>query len=365
LAVALAHLTYVGIERPLQRRVAARIGARAPQLRDLRPFAISLVAVACAALLIVRANGVPARYVAGVRDEVAVLRAADRALVDAAQQASVRCVPEAQTRQGSWCFRRDHAPPRIAILGDSHAEALYATLVTALPRDAGPLLVGRPGCAPTLLPTVAEADSPEARNRARCHRAVRLALDLIEREPTVHTVLLASRGAFQVTGTAFGHETGLPILPVRSDAARPDTARLVALWVEGMARTIARLQATGRRVILVVDHPELGFDPRSCVTGRPLGLRSVRTPCAIPRAALDARTAGYRAAIDELARRIPGLERYDTVEPLCDARWCRAYVDGALLYHDDDHLSRAGADRVFTPLARRLHGEMAQVASRH
>lgn len=341
-AIALADLTYQYIERPVQARVQARIAGRAVRLADLRPFARALAAVLLVGATIVALHGVPARYAAVGGDERAILDAASRERIEAVKAASTRCTPEAATRQGSWCFRHGESA-RIAILGDSHAEALHAMLARTLPRGEGVLLVGRPGCAPTLLDDVREADSPAARIRARCRRAVRLAHDFIARERTVHTVLLAARGAYHFTATPVGRETGLPILPVAVDSLRPDTARLAALWEAGMARTIDTLLAAGRRVIVVVDHPELGFDPRSCLEGRPFGLRTVRTPCAVTRAAFDTRTASYRAAIARLAARFPALERFDVTASLCDRRACRALVADTLLYHDDDHLSLPGA----------------------
>jgi peptidoglycan/LPS O-acetylase OafA/YrhL len=348
-AVLLADLTFRHVERPVQRRVLARTAGREARLADLRPFARALALVLLVAGVTVHAHGFPARYDVAGRDAPAILAAAARDRIEAVETASTRCTPAAATLQGSWCFRHGDSA-RVAILGDSHAEALFATLATTLPRDAGVMLVGRPGCAPTLLDDVREPDSPAARFRARCRRAVRLAHGFIAREGGVHTVLLAARGAYQFTATPAGRETGLPILPVAVDAARPDTARLAALWEAGMARTIDTLLAAGRRVILVVDYPELGFDPRSCLEGRPLGLRAVRSPCTVPRATLDARTASYRAAIARLAARFPALEQYDATAPLCDARACRVLAGDTLLYHDDDHLSLAGGRVAFGAL---------------
>ena len=348
-AILLADLTFRYVERPLQRRVIAAADRGVRRGRLLLPFGATLAVLATAAVVIVRLDGVPTRYGTHASDETAILaRASHDTVRIAVEGPSTRCVSADETRQNSWCFRTT-ARPRVAVFGDSHAFAVFGALASTR-ADHGIMLVGRLGCAPTISDPLDTGDSTGSRNRARCRRAVRRALELIEAAPDVKTVVLAARGAYYVDGRSFGGTSGLPILPIAIDPAHPDAQRLARLFEDGLVRTITRLRATGRRVVLVADWPELDFDPRTCVVGRPFGIRAVRTPCAVPYDTAVARAAHYRGVLERVAARGGDVAVHDAAAPLCNGRRCIALAGDTLLYVDDNHLSKAGAMRALASL---------------
>jgi hypothetical protein len=89
--------------------------------------------------------------------------------------------------------------------------------------------------------------------------------------------------------------------------------------------------------------PELGFSVDECA-GRPVSFEHrVRTPCAVPAADVVERQAVYRRIVEDVRQQQPALHVFDPTRSLCDERWCYAIVDHALMYVDDNHLSRAGS----------------------
>ncbi|MCU0618687.1 MAG: acyltransferase, partial [Gemmatimonadaceae bacterium] len=143
-AVGLADLTFRVVEQPVQRAVttAGQRGARTGRL--LLPFGGALLAVAAGAAVVIRLDGMPARYAAHAADETARLaRASHEAVRHSVERPSTRCVSAAETHQNSWCFRTSPRPT-VAVFGDSHAYAIYGALATAQPRGAPRARADRP-----------------------------------------------------------------------------------------------------------------------------------------------------------------------------------------------------------------------------
>ncbi len=90
-------------------------------------------------------------------------------------------------------------------------------------------------------------------------------------------------------------------------------------------------------MLLVIGVPELGFQPEECLIGRPLGLRELRAPCAIPRVRVEERNADYRALVRAIATRNPSLEVFDAQSIFCDDVLCHAQQGSRLLYQDGNH----------------------------
>ena len=65
------------------------------------------------------------------------------------------------------------------------------------------------------------------------------------------------------------------------DGAPKDSSH--AAIFDAFRNTISRLSASGKNIVIFIDWPELGFDPRSCLP-RPVRLFSqVRSLCGVPR----------------------------------------------------------------------------------
>jgi hypothetical protein len=67
-------------------------------------------------------------------------------------------------------------------------------------------------------------------------------------------------------------------------------------------------------------------------------------PCGVPRSAVDARDAAYRAMVLVTLAKFPRTYYWDPKRILCDDQTCWAMKDGVQLYRDDNHLSLAGSE---------------------
>jgi hypothetical protein len=119
---------------------------------------------------------------------------------------------------------------------------------------------------------------------------------------------------------------------------------------------VDRLLRHGKRVVLVMDNPDLP-DPRDCMDRAALGWSAVRTILGVDRTAAQvtrcnrlladhlSETRGYRAMIAELAARRPGLVVYDPSHALCDYERgiCPMVVNRNYLYSYGNHISDSGA----------------------
>jgi hypothetical protein len=109
----------------------------------------------------------------------------------------------------------------------------------------------------------------------------------------------------------------------------------------GLRRTINTLTSAGKRVELIIDVPEMAWNPQQCVD-RKWKLRP-KLDCAMPRTLIMARQADYRAIIARIAADTPGLKVFDPLPVLCDATQCPMIRDKQLLYRDSHHLTLAGS----------------------
>ena len=235
------------------------------------------------------------------------------------------------------------------ILGDSHAQAFAAGLLTRHPA-LRIVSLGRDGCLP-----FDGVDRYDVNERIPCEQAVE---QLTRRPLTAANTVLVARFAYYAHGTGFGpadtagrRPRSIHIQP-RGLPERTDTHDYAAVLAHGLDATLQRLRSDGTtRVHLMLQTPELGFDPSNCLA---FGMR-VRSAhaCTIARGDVLARQSSYRQAMESVLARHPEVDVIDPTQALCDARFCNATASGKILYRDDDHLSLDGAaivyDKLFQP----------------
>ncbi len=239
-----------------------------------------------------------------------------------------------------YCRSLVAGPPDVLLIGDSHAAALYRGLASAYAQHSQTLMnLGEAGCAPFY---DTESYALGMREERDCRPIVNRMLDFAVSTPSVRTIILSVRGPMHMLGADFGEDaTGAPEM-LSWDGA-PKNSSQADVFAAAFENTVRRLSATGKNVVLFVDWPELGFDPRSCLP-RPEPLFSrVRPLCGVPRAQVDARNRAYRQVIFNLKNEFSGLRVFDPFPYLCDSAACYAMQAGHLLYRDDNHLSAAGS----------------------
>jgi peptidoglycan/LPS O-acetylase OafA/YrhL len=245
----------------------------------------------------------------------------------------------------------------VTLIGDSHAKHLVVGLHELLDKDLGVLV--KAGCIPFF-----DVDRYDSRFKpGGCVTAMTMALESIETDDAVKVVVLASMGPVYLTGQSFNGSADDRIVGQGVTLRdRPDITDPWEVYRTGMTTTLARLSRKNKKIIFVLDVPELGFDPRSCVENTASGwsIRSVRTPCAVSRADFDQRTRKYHALVAEVLKGFPQVVLFDASDKLCDDKWCWASKNDTLLYRDVDHLSPEGSRFVGAFLHPLIRQELAR-----
>lgn len=232
-----------------------------------------------------------------------------------------------------------HNVPTAMILGDSHSNHFYPGLAKVFAASKENLLnLAMGGCLPFF-----DVESGQKGATDVCRSPTNKALTLAIDSPEVKTVILASRGPLFVSGQGYGLErAGERFLRYTVDPALPDFS---TIFRTAMAETLRRLVAAGKHVVYVIDIPELGFDPATCLDVRPFRLSSVpvKNPCAVLRADVETRNKEYRELVMGVLKDFPTVKVWDPTKKLCDDQYCWAVREGQLLYRDNNHLSESGA----------------------
>ncbi|CAA9478484.1 MAG: hypothetical protein AVDCRST_MAG67-703 [uncultured Solirubrobacteraceae bacterium] len=230
-----------------------------------------------------------------------------------------------------YCDRRTHpgllttcafgaaageAAGTFALIGDSHAASMKAPLevVTLAKRWRGISIV-RAACPAT------QAAAPVLPTRERSRQCVQWNRDVIRwlnRQPAVQTVFLAAHA-------------GAKVAP-RGGRGMFATARA------GYRDEIRRLLRTVRRVVVIRDVPKAADGHVGCVAALLEAGRPVGSECSQERGRAIRRDPLVAAA---RATRSPRVTVVDLTNHFCDEQRCLAVVGGALVHHDETHMTTA------------------------
>lgn len=220
-----------------------------------------------------------------------------------------------------------HETPNVIVLGDSHASRVYAGLADDAPNAVWNF--GRASCLPFFGYEAAIAGTARA----------------LDCSPTMTNLLdraIAARPRVVVLSGFF---------------ARPYDGRMVLRGDEDlrslMRTTMVRLSSAVPQTVVVMDVPELPFEPSTCVD-RPVRRASDRA-CSFDRSAHTKQNALYVEDLRAATAALPNVSIFDPTDVLCDATQCFGIKDRQLLYDDRHHLSHDGARRVAAALRRQLN----------
>ncbi|MCG8442370.1 MAG: hypothetical protein MI723_11225, partial [Caulobacterales bacterium] len=169
-----------------------------------------------------------------------------------------------------------------------------------------------------------------------------------ERED-ITDVLLIARWALSIEGdNARGEKhRWIPLKWIdRPNVGKPSLDNNPDMFREALAETIEAIRATGRRVVLIGNVPEIPWDADDRVEdleekGRPL-------PRPPSREAVVARQGRADAILEEAAAQ-EGVTFLSILDRLC-AESCDPVADGRPLYEDLNHMTAFGAELIVTPL---------------
>jgi peptidoglycan/LPS O-acetylase OafA/YrhL len=306
LMLALAGLSWRYIEQPARDRRMA-FGRVATASVAASAFAVVL------AVVVIQTGGLPARL------------PADAAAINAAIGTNYRCPLASYLAFGGSRACALNLPTgnpndaTVVLFGNSHAQ-MYAPLVESIARERGNtlLLVPMNACLPTVSVNI---DVP-------CLQLARRNLEEILRLPRATTVVIGLTWEVPQSGL-------VDVEGVREE-------RALSVLVAGLDNLIGRIEATGRRVVLIGPIAIPGFDIASYLGRQRAFARPATHPEKTPR---DAFVRNYASAVAHFEARLADrLVRPD--KALCDAASCYFVRDGKSLFADSNHLAMAELPRL-------------------
>jgi len=240
-----------------------------------------------------------------------------------------------------FCYLARGGAPDVALIGGSLNLSLFPGLASY--PDLNVLIASASEAAPFYDTTTTESFD---RTRLNNWKLTNQALDYAAASPSIRVVVLSYANGDQLLRRSSAHDM--------TDRADPTPAPPEARLERALRRTLARLSAAGKGVIITLPNRRLGFDPPDCLTDlRPLHGPAYRHPCGEPRGgALEQAQDAYAAQVRRVAKDFPGVVLVDLAAPLCDARLCYAMRaasggrGGQMYYRDRLHLSDAGSRAV-------------------
>ncbi len=254
-------------------------------------------------------------------------------------------------RDGHCLTVSPDAEKLIFVLGDSHARALaqgFTTMEDTRFDHVGWVSLGQSGCLP--FKGVRRLDRGENKE---CSSPVGRAMEIATGKPSSQVVVIVARYAMYYSGRGFGANEHYQVQLHYETPGQPSIDSNPEAFEAGLRTTLALLRLHDKRVVLMLQVPELGFSPRRCID-RPLSFGSDSDRCQVPRARVEERQADYRQAIAQVLSGFPEVQIFDPMDYFCDQENCHARIGNQLLYRDDDHLNRYGAEFLLARLKARL-----------
>ena len=226
-----------------------------------------------------------------------------------------------------YCNLSSSKKPKIAIIGDSHARAMYDGLAYVLQKK-GEGLLNLGGRLFLDIKTFPKGE----RKEIEVYKGGIEATKFVIKEPSIRTIIMVSKGHY-LTDQRW-------IFKLISD---PNITNRSKIWEIGMRKTLDSAIKNNKQVIFVIDNPNLKFDPKQCIAGRPLSRNlSIRKSCTILKSTYEKDSKIYKDLVLSILKDYPNVKVFDTSKYLCDDINCYGMKDGKILYRDQDHLSFEG-----------------------
>ena len=243
-----------------------------------------------------------------------------------------------------------HKPSNTVLVGDSHAAFLFPVFKSAF-SEINLLQAAGAACPPFFNVASYQNGFPD-----ECAISMTAALTQIEATDAIQNIIMTMRGPLQITGKGFGVAEGDFHNRRLTLTTQPDIHDFSVVFEKAMTETMTRLVNKKKRIIFLIDYPELGFDPQTCINTRPLKLfnKPLKYPCAVPLADYEQRSKAYRQIIAKALKNFPEVQVVDIPAKLCDQQWCWAEKDNRMLYSDNNHPSVLGGQYIVQDVIEKL-----------
>ncbi len=351
IAMILSWMTWRWVERPAQAGLPRLVGSRNQVLAGLA----ALCLVAGIGTWTWAAHGYPWRVKSTEASipQAQIARDVGDSMWNALGESNDQACVKSRFADGAgvdYC-RLTSPSPRIAIIGDSHANHLVPGLVALHdPFLSRVVQISFGGCA-SFGGMIEYQHSAQPVAKA-CYRANKRFLDEIIKDKSITTVMFS----YYVLNYL---NKGLGLYPAPTKALSFEGR--IRLVEKTLSKTIARLQAAGKHVVIIVDDPGILKPPQDCIYrrrfSRLLGGDSAHH-CRMTYATAMSMAKYELWTIARLRAKNPGLTVVNLPKLICakDGK-CPYIIDGKLIYRDSNHLSLDGSVIV----ARMIRKDLAPV----
>ncbi len=235
----------------------------------------------------------------------------------------------------SFCLiQDDKKDPTVLLFGDSHANHLYSGLLEQISISDNFMNLGSGGCLPFF-------DAPTSNEK--CTQLEKDMLEMVITSSSIKTIIISARSMTNENKVTYLSKQNV-LLRVFVNSDSKLTTDPFITFQNSIRETLQRLSAANKKIVFLLDTPDLEFSPYACVA-RPWRFSgaSVKTPCAILRSNVDNSRKKYLEIVTQVLSEFPAVKVLDPIPVLCDTDYCRAEKEGKMLYHDSHHLNEAGA----------------------
>ena len=208
-SLVLAWLTWLAVERPVQKRLFAFGRSRRLMRACVAASVTALLCIAAAGAVVQAQDGFPGWFAHRFPERSVRLR--DLTAVPSPAAIFPQCTGafvlpvfrDAAGRPLNWCNTdQSGKPPEVALLGDSHALYMFPGFAKSF-ADAGvaTMMIGQSSCAPIL-----GVRAFLKGTREQCSSANQLMVERLATSTSLRTVILSSLGPYYFSGTSFASD---------------------------------------------------------------------------------------------------------------------------------------------------------------
>lgn len=238
-------------------------------------------------------------------------------------------------------LEKPNHPATIALIGDSHANHIYWGLSHFNnKKKQNLLLLAGSGCFPFF-----NTESAMIGVKDRCQELMNKSLNYAMSDPNIKTIILTN---YSNSGTILAP----PSLSQKSSYSRqyikfsgaPPNANNSEIYRLAMTSMLHRLVKSNKKIIFILDVPDIEFDPKLCADVRPWHITNrLKSPCAIRRQEYENHNAIYLSVTKSVLKSFPNVKVLEPSKYLCDNKYCWAMRKNEILYRDPNHLSYNGS----------------------
>lgn len=237
----------------------------------------------------------------------------------------------------SYCLQSQspiNSQANLVIFGDSHADHIFHG-ISKVDINHNWMLIGNYSC-PPVNDIFLEADVPN------CYQRNANIINYLKKQKHIETVVLAFFGNyFQETDFAADHmhRFGPSTVKIKYQNLNKTQA-----FQFGLEKTITELEIVGKKIVIVLDVPELPFFSQDCISRLYSSKKAKNFACFISKKTVLTRQKKLRLMLTKIQSSHPNIKIFDPLNFLCNEDKCWVKRNDILVYRDSHHLSLSGSE---------------------